>query len=100
MKKNYILWVTFIVTTITFGQTIFINEIHYDNLGAVIQFLSYEGVITAINGDAIEYSLQLTDNGWEMPMTAIPNLPNTNQTTLSVVKNQIEGFLLFPNPVF
>ena len=38
MKKNYILWVTFIVTTITFGQTIFINEIHYDNLGAVIQF--------------------------------------------------------------
>jgi len=45
------------------------------------------------------YSLQLTDNGWSMPMPATPTLPNTNQTTLSVVKNEIDGFSLYPNPV-
>tara|TARA_R110001583_G_scaffold35585_3_gene118242 strand:+ start:49674 stop:50447 length:774 start_codon:yes stop_codon:yes gene_type:complete len=191
MKKNYLFWVALVVTTISFGQSIFINEIHYDNTGGdvgegveivgpagtdltgykvylyngngstytpikslsgiipnqqnnrgaiwfgvvlqngspdglalvapdggtVLQFLSYEGVITAANGPAlgmtsidigvleigattpVGYSLQLTDDGWAMPMIATPNLPNTNQTTLSVIKNQIEGFALYPNPV-
>ncbi len=91
-----------------------------DNLGVVIQFLSYEGVITAIDGPAIGLtsedigvnepgavgeSLQLvgtgnvyTDFTWVGPTTASPGALNSNQT-LSVVKNKIEGFVLFPNPV-
>jgi len=88
-----------------------------DNVGNVIQFLSYGGVLIATGGVAtgltsidigvsesgtttpIGFSLQLTDIGWSSPMSATPNSPNTNQTTLSVVKNQIEGFSLYPNPV-
>jgi hypothetical protein len=31
MKQLYILIITFFITAISFGQTIFINEIHYDN---------------------------------------------------------------------
>ncbi len=91
-----------------------------DNLGGVIQFLSYEGIITATNGPAIGLtsedvgvnepgavgeSLQLvgtgnvyTDFSWVGPTTASPGALNSNQT-LSVVKNKIEGFVLFPNPV-
>ncbi len=93
-----------------------------DNLGGVIQFLSYEGVITATDGPAngmtstdigvvessstpIGESLQLvgtgnvyTDFSWVGPTTASPGALNSNQT-LSVVKNKIEGFVLFPNPV-
>ena len=198
MKKNYLFWVAFTATTICFSQTIFINEIHYDNiggdvaegveicgtagidlagyevylyngsgstylptkitlsgiipsqqndrgtlwfaqegiqngspdglalvdnLGAVIQFLSYEGVITATDGPAIGmtsvdigvsesnattlvgYSLQLigsgsdyTDFSWSVPIVATPGLPNISQT-LPVVKNQIDGFAVYPNPV-
>lgn len=198
MKKNYLFWVAFTVTSICFGQTIFINEIHYDNTGGdvgegveicgpagidlagyqvrlyngsngglydtilnlsgiipnqqnnmgtlwfpkeeiqngnpdgfalvdnsgnVIQFLSYGGIITAIDGPAagmisenigvveteattpVGYSLQLigsgseyTDFTWSVPIVATPGLPNTTQT-LPVVKNEIEGFTLYPNPV-
>ncbi len=192
MKKIYLFWVAFCVTIFLHGQTIFINEIHYDNDGVdidegveiagpagtdlagyevrlyngsngatystivhlsgiipnqqngygtfwfdvelqngspdglalvapdgttVLQFLSYEGVITASDGPAlgmtsidigvletstttpVGYSLQLTDTGWSLPIIATPNLPNTNQITLSINKNQIEGFSLYPNPV-
>ncbi|WP_457610065.1 T9SS type A sorting domain-containing protein [Lutibacter sp.] len=195
MKENYFFLVMFLMTTFCYTQTIFINEIHYDNtgadvdegveiagpsgtdlsgykvhlyngsdsieyataitlsgiipnqqnnrgtlwfsqsgmqngapdglalvdnLGVVIQFLSYEGVITAIDGPAIGLtsedigvnepgavgeSLQLvgtgnvyTDFTWVGPTTASPGALNSNQT-LSVVKNKIEGFVLFPNPV-
>lgn len=195
MKKNYFFLVMFLVTTFCYTQTIFINEIHYDNtgadvdegveiagpsgtdlsgykvhlyngndsseygtaitlsgiipnqqnnrgtlwfsktliqngspdglalvdnLGVVIQFLSYEGIITATDGPAIGLtsedigvnepgavgeSLQLvgagnvyTDFTWVGPTTASLGALNSNQT-LSVVKNKIEGFVLFPNPV-
>lgn len=196
MKKNYLFWVTFIVTTITVGQTIFINEIHYDNadgdegegveiagpsgtdlsgykvrfynqlgnlygsilhltgiipdqqnglgtlwflyeniqngpndalvlidnIGNVVQFLSYNGSTTAVEGEAtgmtstdigvsesdstpINFSLQLIGEGndygdfiWTGPISHTNGLPNTGQT-LPVIKNQIEGFSLFPNPV-
>ena len=92
-----------------------------DNLNNVIQFLSYEGVITALNGPAVgltsvdigvfedgstpgNYSLQLigsgsdyTDFTWNGPMLATPGQPNTGQT-LPVVKNEIENFTMYPNP--
>ena len=186
MKKNYLLLVAFVVTTFTFGQTIFINEIHYDNAGGdvnegveiagpegsdltgwkvihyngnggtiistttlsgvildqlngfgtkwfpiglqndtealalvnqasiVVQFISYEGVLTANEGaavgmisveigvsqnaDPVGTSIQLTNTGWIAGMLATPNSPNTGQT-LSLKKNQIEGFSMYPNPV-
>ncbi len=91
-----------------------------DNLGAVIQFLSYEGVITATGGPAtgltsvdigvtepgaVGESLQLigsgfdyTDFSWVGPITASPGLLNSNQT-LAIEKNEIPGFSLYPNPV-
>ena len=91
-----------------------------DNLDDVIQFLSYEGVITAVDGPAIGLtsidigvsepgaigeSLQLigsgldyTDFTWYGPVTDSPGNLNSNQT-LSVVENQIEGFLMYPNPI-
>ncbi|WP_299521941.1 T9SS type A sorting domain-containing protein [uncultured Lutibacter sp.] len=93
-----------------------------DNTNAVIQFLSYGGVITATDGPAvgmtsvdigvsesettpIGYSLQLIGSGsnyadfsWVGPVTASPGMLNANQT-LSIVKNQIEGFSLYPNPI-
>ena len=93
-----------------------------DNLGVVIQFLSYEGIITATEGPAISltsedigvlessstpvnYSLQLigigsdyTDFSWNGPVAATPGLPNTAQT-LPIIQNEIEGFALYPNPV-
>ncbi len=195
MKKNYLFWVAFTVTLFLNAQTIFINEIHYDNtggdvsegveivgtsgtdlagykiylyngdgstyaptsislsgiipnqqnnrgtlwfaqagiqngspdglalvndLGVVIQFLSYEGIITSTEGPALGLvsidigvsepglvgeSLQLIGTGsnygdfsWVGPVTASPGMLNTNQT-LSIVKNQIEGFSMYPNPV-
>ena len=186
MKKNYLLWVAFVVTTFTFGQTVFINEIHYDNAGAdlnegveigapsgtdligwkvihyngnggtvisttnlsgvisnqqngfgtkwfsvglqneteaialvnstniVVQFISYEGVLTATEGvasgmtsidigvsqnaDPVGTTIQLTDIGWVAGLAATLNSPNIGQT-LSISKNQIENFKMYPNPV-
>ncbi|WP_372746234.1 T9SS type A sorting domain-containing protein [Lutibacter sp.] len=87
-----------------------------NSLDEVVQFLSYEGVITAIDGPAIGmtstnigvsesntttpvgYSLQLTDAGWVGPTLATLNAPNSDQT-LSTTKNQIDGFAMYPNPV-
>ena len=93
-----------------------------DDLGEVIQFLSYEGTITAVNGTAIGLtsedigviesastaigeSLQLIGTGnvysdfsWIGPVTESPGSLNTNQT-LPVIKNQIKNFKMFPNPV-
>jgi hypothetical protein len=93
-----------------------------DNLGNVIQFLSYGGIVTANEGPAngmtstdigvIEdettpssYSLQLIGSGsnysdftWIGPIENTRGLPNNNQT-LPVTKNEIEGFALYPNPV-
>jgi hypothetical protein len=34
MKKLYILLFTILITSLSFGQTVFINEIHYDDTGA------------------------------------------------------------------
>ena len=192
MKKIYLFFLLIFCTLISFGQTIFFNEIHYDNTSAdvnegfelagpegaslegysiiyyngdgtpytpspkptltgvfgnqqneygtiwfnvvlqngspdglalvapdgttVVQFLSYEGEIIASEGVAtgktsvdigvtednstpIGYSLQLTDAGWDSSLVATPDFPNTNQTTLSINKNQIEKFAMYPNPV-
>ena len=92
-----------------------------DAAGAVIQFLSYEGTITAVEGPAngmtstdiivvedestpLNYSLQLVGEGsdysnfsWVGPLQGSPGTLNANQT-LSVVKNEIAGFELYPNP--
>lgn len=93
-----------------------------DNLGNVVQFLSYEGTITAVNGVAngmtsvdigvsenestpVGYSLQLIGNGktysdftWSGPVAATPGFQNTNQT-LPIAENTIENFTMYPNPV-
>jgi len=93
-----------------------------DNLNNVIQFLSYEGVITAVNGPAVgltsvdigifeanstpvNYSLQLIGTGsvysdfsWNGPILNTRGSPNTGQT-LPVEENNIEEFRMFPNPV-
>ncbi len=199
MKQLYFLFITFFITAFSFGQTIFINEIHYDNasgdvnegfeiagpagtnlsgysvvfyngsssqlkvystnnlsgtipnqqnnLGTlwfaksgiqngnpdglalidtdgttVIQFLSYGGSFTAVDGPAsgmtstdigvsesgstpVGYSLQLqgmgtqyTDFTWSTPIAATEGLQNTSQI-LPVTKNQIAGFAMYPNPV-
>ena len=34
MKNHYFLLVTILISGLSFGQTVFINEIHYDNVGA------------------------------------------------------------------
>jgi hypothetical protein len=93
-----------------------------DNLGNVVQFLSYEGTITAIDGVAngmtsvdigvsenestpVGYSLQLIGNGktysdftWSGPVAATPGFQNANQT-LPIAENTIENFTMYPNPV-
>jgi len=90
--------------------------------GVVIQFLSYDGIITAGDGPAIgltsvdigiiedsstpiSYSLQLIGNGsdysdftWNGPILNTIGAPNTGQT-LPVDENNIKKFNLFPNPV-
>jgi len=96
-----------------------------DNNSTVIQFLSYEGVITATGGLAngitstdigvsesgttpIGQSLQLTGiNGttysnfsWTEPVAESLGSLNANQTfpTLSTIENQIAEFSIYPNP--
>jgi hypothetical protein len=92
-----------------------------DNFGTVIQFLSYEAEIVAVGDEAdgmtstvigvvedsntaIGESLQLVGEGsdysdftWVGPLQGSPGTLNANQT-LSVVKNEIAGFELYPNP--
>jgi len=201
MKKRYFL-IFSLITSFSFGQTVFINEIHYDNAGedsneafeiagqagvdlglgytvvlyngnggssyntialsgvipdeqfgygtlsfptsgiqngspdglaliaadgtTVLQFLSYEGVFTAIGGPADGMtstdigvtessstpegeSLQLVGTGteygdftWTAPVTASFGLINANQvfsTTASIKEDDISGFSMYPNPV-
>ncbi len=95
-----------------------------DNNGFVIQFLSYEGVLTATSGTAntmtstdigvsetgstpVGESLQLTngpgsdysDFTWTGPLTESPGVLNTGQTfTLSVNQFEVSDFTVFPNP--
>lgn len=95
-----------------------------DNTGTVIQFLSYEGSLTATSGTAsgmtstdigvaeagttaIGESLQLTngpgivytDFTWAGPVTATPGTLNVGQVfTLSVDQNEALEFSIFPNP--
>tara|TARA_R110002073_G_scaffold279026_1_gene443079 strand:+ start:357164 stop:357979 length:816 start_codon:yes stop_codon:yes gene_type:complete len=92
-----------------------------------VQFLSYEGVITAVNGVAMGMtstdigvsessttpegqSLQLTGIGyeyddfvWNTAATSSYNVVNTGQefsaATASVKRNEIVGFKMYPNPV-
>lgn len=83
--------------------------------GVVLEFLSYEGTITAIDGPAIgmtsvdigvsqssstpsDHTLQLSDTGWAGPLFNSKGAINSNLSTLSIVKNQIEGFKMYPNP--
>lgn len=95
-----------------------------DNTGTVIQFLSYEGTITATSGPAngmtstdigvsesgstaIGDSLQLTngpgivytDFTWAEAVAATPGDLNNGQVfTLSVDENEVAEFSIFPNP--
>jgi len=96
-----------------------------DNNGTLIQFLSYEGTITATDGVAIGntstdigvsengtttvgHSLQLNGTGnsyedfsWSSPATSTYNALNTNQTfsaTASVYDLAIAEIQLYPNP--
>lgn len=93
-----------------------------DNFGNVLQFISYEGTIIAIDGVAngmtsidigvfednttLEgYSLQLigignkySDFSWSGPIAATPGFQNTSQT-LPIAENTIENFKMYPNPV-
>jgi len=80
----------------------------------VIEFLSYGGIVTAVDGEATGdtstdmlvtedngtangLSMQLTDAGWVTGVTASPGAVNVG-LTLSVAKNQIAGFAMYPNP--
>lgn len=44
-------------------------------------------------------SIQLTDSGWIAGISATPGTGPTAGLTLSVVKNEIENFAMYPNPV-
>lgn len=94
-----------------------------DDLGVLIQFLSYEGSLTVTSGPyigkistdigvseieattPIGFSLQLigvgsdySDFNWIGPIAATSGQPNTGQT-LPVIKNEIVNFSMYPNPV-
>jgi hypothetical protein len=95
-----------------------------DNNNAVVQFLSYEGSLTATNGSAngttstdigvaessstpVGQSLQLTngpgteyaDFNWTGPVAESPGSLNAGQNVvLSVSQNEISQFSLYPNP--
>jgi len=78
-----------------------------DPSDAVADFIAYGagatertigGVTSLYAGDATNgNSIQLTDTGW-VGATPTPGVINTGQT-LSVAKNQIAGFAMYPNPV-
>ena len=76
------------------------------NGGTAVQLLAFQGAVAAIVGELSSVdigstispnSIQLNERGW---IAALPtkDQPNVGQT-LSVVKNQIEGFSMYPNPV-
>lgn len=85
--------------------------------GDVLEFLSYEGTITAIDGPAIgmlstdigvsqsnstprDHTLQLSDQGWgDTSKFNSKGSINSNLTTLSVEKSIITNFTMYPNPV-
>jgi hypothetical protein len=76
----------------------------------LIQFLSWGGATfigkgaaqgitsTNIGTASAGESLQWTDTGWVSAVQTLGSL-SAGQTTLSVVKNEIAGFALYPNPV-
>lgn len=73
----------------------------------IVQFFNFAntgtftlGGVTSINiGTAVTgESLQFTDTGWVSGTPSIGSI-NGGQSTLSVVKNEIVGFALYPNPV-
>lgn len=86
-----------------------------NNFSNVVDFVSYGGSFVAKDGLAAGLSsenigieeadsnpgksLQKGPAGWEGPKTATPGKGNANKT-LSVVKNQINDFKLFSNPVY
>lgn len=87
-----------------------------DPLDNVLQFLSYEGVITAANGTAqgltstdigvsqpgstpVGETLQYNGSSWVGPLANTKGAATVGQTTLSIRENQIEGFAMYPNPV-
>lgn len=82
----------------------------------VLQFLSYEGVITAVDGTAsgltstdigvsqssstpVGETLQYNGSSWVGPLANTKGAATVGQTTLSIRENQIEGFAMYPNPV-
>jgi hypothetical protein len=190
MRITPILLIFLFVTSIGFGQSVFINEIHYENKNAdenegfeiagtagvnlanyivvlysgdgtvlstiqltglipneqggfgaiwfpqtpmpdgpngialiknspptVVDFLSYEGEITAVAGEAsgltsnnigVSEDAQSNKNkslqrdaagGWTGPFNNSPGQINKSQGTLTVTKNEIESFVMYPNPV-
>jgi len=78
-----------------------------DDSDQVVDFFAYgnpvttrtiDGVTSVFTSDAtIGNSVQLTDAGWVSDLPT-PGAINTGQT-LSVAKNQIAGFAMYPNPV-
>ena len=75
-----------------------------------IQLLSYQGATSFVSGDGVSsinvgsatssplQSIQLTDIGWGSDLPTEGAI-NSSQSTLSVTKNQIKGFSMYPNPV-
>lgn len=114
--KNEILWID--VPNISIGHPKG-AAVALINNGAVVEFLSYKGSFVAKNGPvaAANYntisedvsidpgiinnneSLQKIVNPkrW-IKQSKTPGFPNSNKS-LGVVKNQIEGFNVYPNPV-
>lgn len=101
MKRNYLIVGLLVMTQICVSQSVFINEIHYDNVGGDVN----EGIeIAGPSGtDLNGWSLELY-NGSNLQVYAtinltgtIPNLQNNRGTfwfSISNIQNDTEGFAL------
>ena len=92
MKKLYFLFLTLLITAVSFGQTVFINEIHYDNSGGDVA----EGVEIAgpAGTDLSTYTLTLYNgsNGASYNTTALSGLiPNEGGTGYGAIFFAISG---------
>jgi hypothetical protein len=114
---NNILWVD--VPSISFGHPKGAAVALINNIGTVVEFLSYKGSFVAKNGpvEAANFTIQSEDVSGDIGIVSAdeslqkvsnpkrwikqsptPGIPNSNRS-LGVVKNQIEGFNVYPNPV-
>jgi len=81
-----------LVEFLSYGASFEAKDGPAKNMGASINI----GVVEADNNSG--KSLQKKSSNWEGPIDATPGTLNTNET-LSVVKNQIDGFAVYPNPI-